>query len=120
MKLAGLAIALSSLALSACVEDGYAGLSLGPVMYDGYYDNYYGPIYDGYWGGDGYFYYRRNEQDRRYLRGDRNHFRRPGGNPGRNFHPFQGQTQPQQGTRTPHYPREGGRGDRHGQGHNNP
>lgn len=52
--------------LGACAEDGYYYgphdhyYSHRPVAYDGWYDGYYGPIYDGYWG-DGGFYYSTGE-----------------------------------------------------------
>jgi hypothetical protein len=51
----------------------WAGLS---YPYNGWYDGYYGPIYDGYWGRDGFFYYRSAPDARAFRRGDRNHFRR--------------------------------------------
>lgn len=102
-------LVLAPLPLAACVEDGGGGMYIGSSYpYDGYYDDYYGPIYDGYWGGDGYFYYRHNQGDRRFSRGDRSHFRRSGGGmPGQNFHPMQGVTRPTQGTHMPHF--NGGR-----------
>jgi hypothetical protein len=68
-------LALSSVPLSACAG-GY-GMQVGyaePYAYDGWYDGSYGPIYDGYWGNDGYFYYRHAEGEGAYVRGDRNHF----------------------------------------------
>jgi len=49
--------------LSACASGPYGpGSGPGyygpaPVAYDGYYDDFYGPFYDGYWAGDGGFYY---------------------------------------------------------------
>lgn len=45
----------------------------GPIGYDGFYDNYYGPFYDGYWG-DGGFYYSTGE-GRPYQLDRGNHFR---------------------------------------------
>jgi hypothetical protein len=61
--LALLALSLSVTTLAACVDDGYGyggGVAYGPgpYAYDGWYDGAYGPIYDGYWGSDNYFYYR--------------------------------------------------------------
>lgn len=52
------------------------------VQYDGYYDGYYGPYSNGYWGGDGFFYYQ--SSDRQYRRDDARHFRR------QQFHGSQG------------------------------
>ena len=59
-----LAAGVASLAVAAC-DDGsmrpYGGgyYSNAPYAggwaYDGWYDGYYGPIYDGYWGNDGNF-----------------------------------------------------------------
>lgn len=112
-----LSLALSALPLTACVEDGYGYGSLyvgSAYPYSGYYDDYYGPIYDGYWGTDSYFYYRRSEQDRSYRRGDREHFRRGGEIPNGRFHPLEGNTHPQQGTRMPRF--DGGGHNRGSQG----
>jgi hypothetical protein len=71
MKAIGLAAAIA--ALGACAE-GYGYGYGGPVGYAGYYDDYYGPVYDGYWGGDGAFYYSPGP-GRPYARDDRGHFR---------------------------------------------
>ena len=103
-------VALAALPLTACVGDGYdGGLYVGAVFpFDGYYDDYYGSIYDGYWGSNGYFYYRRGEHDRAYIQGNRDHFRRGGDIPGGRFHPIQGTTRPQQGARMPHFNGHGG------------
>ena len=60
--------------LCGCAEGygyGYGGPAV--VAYDGYYDDYYGPIYDGYWEG-GVFFYRNNEGEG-FRRGDAQHFR---------------------------------------------
>ncbi|HEY2837038.1 MAG TPA: hypothetical protein VGI89_10755 [Rhizomicrobium sp.] len=46
----------------------------GPDYYDGYYDGYYGPFDDGYWGADGFFWYRGG--DRAFHRDDSHHFQR--------------------------------------------
>lgn len=43
--------------------------------YDVWYDGYYGPIDDGYWAGDGYFYYSTG-RNRDWHRGESGHFRR--------------------------------------------
>ena len=45
---------------------------------DAYYDDTYGPYYDGYWGSDGMFYYR-DTADHPYVRDDARHFRRENG-----------------------------------------
>jgi hypothetical protein len=45
-----------------------------PIGYDGFYDDYYGPFYDGYWARDGYFYYRHGEGGR-FQRDVGGHFR---------------------------------------------
>ena len=54
----GLAIASMSVALPACASYDHGGYA-----YNAYYDDAYGPYYDGYWGDDGFFWYR----------GDRDH-----------------------------------------------
>jgi hypothetical protein len=59
MRFMTLGVALATLSLLACASydhgrrGGYASLD-----YDAYYDDAYGPFYDGYWGDDGGFYYR--------------------------------------------------------------
>lgn len=63
--------ASAALFLAGCAGPGYVG---GGVAYDGYYDNAYGPIYDGYWGeGDVFFY--RSSHHGRYVRDTGGHFR---------------------------------------------
>jgi hypothetical protein len=61
MKIAvGLAAVVSVGALLAgCASGPYYGPGPGPVAvgYDGYYDGFYGPVYDGYWRG-GHFWWR--------------------------------------------------------------
>jgi hypothetical protein len=110
--LIALAATLPALTLGACAADyGYGGAAVyagGPYAYDGFYDDYYGPIYDGYWGNDGFFYYRSAAHDRRFRRGDARHFQRGGPPPGDRFHPMQGSLTPQQGMQMPHF----GDGDR--------
>jgi hypothetical protein len=96
---------IATLSLSACAGgyglggNGYAG---GSYAYDGFYDDSYGPIYDGYWGNDGGFYYRSGEHDRRFRRGDPSHFSRSGA-PGSKFHAMQGSMTPGRGMRMPHF-----------------
>ncbi|THD56725.1 hypothetical protein [Phenylobacterium sp.] len=55
MKPLALALAITGLALllPSCASTGHGGL----LAYDAYYDDAYGPIYDGYWGDDDAFYY---------------------------------------------------------------
>ncbi len=67
--------------LSGCVYGGPGPRpGPGPVAtaeldyYDGYYDGYYGPFVDGYWGGDGGFYYADHEHH--WHHDDGGHFRR--------------------------------------------
>ena len=67
-----------ALPLAGCNENGYGGgVAVGygsPYAYNGYYDDYYGPIYDGYWGdGDAFFY--RSHSHGRYVRDAGGHFR---------------------------------------------
>ncbi len=48
------------LTLAGCAGRERVGVAVaagGPDYYDGYYDGYYGPFVDGYWGGDGAFWY---------------------------------------------------------------
>lgn len=111
-------LTLSTVPLAACVDDGYGGVGVasygpGPYSYDGWYDGYYGPIYDGYWGSDNYFYYRHGNGDRGYMRGDRGHFRRDTPQGQHNYQPLHGTMTPGQGMRMPHFPRGGGGGGRH-------
>lgn len=54
---------------------GCASAPNGPVYYDGYYDGYYGPLYDGYWGDDGFFYYS-GGPGRPFVPDRGNHFKR--------------------------------------------
>ena len=110
--LGAVALAEVGLGLSGCVDDGYGGVdgyyAAGPWSYDGWYDGFYGPIYDGYWGSDGAFYYRGSEGDHAFHRGGGAHFRHdsPGGS--NHFQRFQGQGQPMPGMHAPHFPRGGG------------
>jgi len=46
----------------------------GGDYYDGYYDGYYGPFDDGYWGTDGFFWFRGS--DRTFHRDEGHHFQR--------------------------------------------
>jgi hypothetical protein len=109
-------LTMTTMPLAACAGDygyGVADYGPGPYSYDGYYDGYYGPIYDGYWGSDNHFYYRHGAGDRGYVRGDRGHFSRDMPQGGRNFQPLHGTMTPGQGMHMPHFPRGGGGNHRH-------
>jgi hypothetical protein len=73
----------AAIGLAACESDfhhhggPYAGVEVGYV--DGYYDDAYGPVYDGYWGDGDVFYYR-GSADGEYRRDDAHHFSRGAGN----------------------------------------
>jgi hypothetical protein len=77
--------------LGACVDHVYSARQPAdfyvnhPVAYDGYYDDFYGAIYDGYWGDEGFYYSKRMGEP--FLVDHGNHFRREAG-PG--FHAFHG------------------------------
>jgi hypothetical protein len=74
-------VLILSLALGAMISlggcTGYyggAGVGYGYNDYDDlYYDNYYGPVRDGYWSNDGWYYYR-DRTTRKYRRDDGRHF----------------------------------------------
>jgi hypothetical protein len=111
-RIALLGLALAALPLSGCVTDDGYGVGWSSYPYSGWYDGAYGPIYDGYWGLDGLFYYRSGPGDRSYRRDDRQHFRRGDAAPDGRFHRFDGTMQrPPQGTRMPRFP-----GGDHGRG----
>lgn len=103
--LIALCVAGSAMTISACAggygygTDVYAG---GPYGFDGFYDDFYGPIYDGYWGNDDRFYYRRGANEHRFHRGSPEHFRH-GGVPGGHFHPMHGSMSPGRGMHMPHF-----------------
>lgn len=58
----------------------------GGIDYDGYYDDYYGPIADGYWGTDNFFYYT-DGPGHPYRRDEGRHIRREAAN---GFHTIHG------------------------------
>lgn len=75
-----LIVGLAAGMMSACADygvgvgvDDYAYGPPADVAFDGWYDGFYGPIYDGYWDND-IFYYRTADTGR-YQRGDVAHFR---------------------------------------------
>ena len=113
--------AAAPLALSACMEDGYTTTSVGigwqSYPYDVWYDDYYGPFYDGYWGTDGFFYYRLLQNQNVWRRADQNHFRRqPPANTDR-YRQYNGSThQPPPNAKLPNYP-GWGTGPNQGQSH---
>jgi len=79
------------LSLAACAE-GYYGHGAGPsyyehatVGYDGFYDDAYGPFYDGYWGEGGFWY--STGEGRPYQLDSAHHFRRDSAD---GTHPFHG------------------------------
>ena len=68
-----LATASLSITLASCAATHHGGL-LAYDGYDAYYDDAYGPFYDGYWGDDGAFYYR-DRADHPFARDGGGHFR---------------------------------------------
>lgn len=78
----------ATLPLGACAGGYAVG---GGVGYDGYYDDYYGPIYDGYWGDGDTFYYRAHRGGR-WMADRDHHFRHDMGGPG--YHHMQGRGHP--------------------------
>jgi len=71
------ALAAAGALLAGCASGPY-GPGPGPgvdvaVGYDGYYDGFYGPIYDGYWR-DGHFWWR-DRVDHPFRRDNDGHFR---------------------------------------------
>jgi hypothetical protein len=73
-RLAPLIGVTAALLLSAGCADGgfhHGGMAMG---YDGYYDSSYGPIYDGYWGADNFFYYT-DAAGHPFQRDEAHHFR---------------------------------------------
>jgi hypothetical protein len=72
--------ATSVVALSACADDSsfYRPHYAGVTDYDAYYDDFYGPFYDGYWAPGGNYFYRTGPRGR--FREDRAmHFHHEGG-----------------------------------------
>ena len=75
MKRALLAAA-AALALSACAGTmGYGPYFGGDTAY---YDDSYGPFYNGYWGNDGFFYYS-SGRGSPFIRDEAHHFRHDNG-----------------------------------------
>ena len=80
----------------------YIGNMRGTVPYQGYYDGDIGPIFDGYWGTDGLFYYRTGPGDRHFRAGSSEHFKRASG--GSHFQRMQGSVTPMEGVEMPNFP----------------
>jgi hypothetical protein len=78
--------AATALSLAACETTPYdhGGYAYGYV--DGFYDDAYGPWYDGYWGPDDVFYYRAGPSGD-FRRDDAHHFRH---DMAQGFHTFHG------------------------------
>jgi hypothetical protein len=78
IKILSTIFAASAIALTVgCAAHGNTvalDAGIGPVGYDGFYDDYYGPFYDGYWGADGFFYF--SDDHGGFRRDDEHHFRR--------------------------------------------
>ena len=68
------AAAAMAASLSACGTY-HAGGPYAGVYVDGYYDDAYGPVYDGYWGDGDVFYYRA-APDAVFVADSAHHFRR--------------------------------------------
>ena len=83
--LSALALALATSGLAACTTGYYGGGYSGYSYYDGYYDNFYGPVSYGYWGPDDYFYYS-TVINGPYIRDDARHFRRDEATGAHRFH----------------------------------
>ena len=66
------AVASVGALLAGCASGDYYGPGPVAVGYDGYYDGYYGPVYDGYWRGDHFWW--RDAVGHRYRRDDAHHF----------------------------------------------
>jgi hypothetical protein len=112
--LIALCVTLPALPLAACADGYYGGGAYAgsAYAYDGYYDDYYGPIYDGYWGDDGAFYYRGSDHDRSFHRGDQAHFSRNAGQGG-HFHAIQGSLTPSADLHMRHFNGGKDNGNRH-------
>ncbi|MXO57644.1 hypothetical protein [Pontixanthobacter gangjinensis] len=107
--LAALFIGLAAAMPAACVDNVYGRgtLAWSSHPYHGWYNGYYGPFYDGYWGTDGYFWFRLDRVERRYRRDRDRHFRREAVRNDRRFRRFERTMRPPpRGTRMPHFPQD--------------
>jgi len=81
--------AAAAVLLAGCAYDeGYhhhGEMAVG-VDYDGFYDDYYGPVADGYWGPDDFFYYT-DAPGHPFRRDESHHFRHDAAE---GFHPVHG------------------------------
>jgi len=121
-SIAALSLAAAALPLTSCThgQPVYGGYPVDVLAYDGYYftyegyyDNHYGPIFDGYWGTDGRFYFRRDARQRDYRRGGAGHFRKDDeGTPGSPFRRIEGNLRPRHDSRMPHFGGTAGEGSR--------
>ncbi len=73
-----LAIASISVALASCASAGHGRGGLASLDYDAYYDDAYGPYFDGFWGDDGIFYHREHG-GMPYMPDHDGHFHHSGG-----------------------------------------
>ena len=64
---------MAALVLAACAT-AFGGYTPLGVDYDGFYDGYYGPVADGYWGDDGVFRFR-DSLGHAFSRDEGQHFR---------------------------------------------
>jgi hypothetical protein len=78
----------AGLLISGCTSEGgpHRDYVAAGVDYDGFYDDYYGPYADGYWGPDDYFYFSAGS-GRPFRRDDDHHFRHDAAS---GFHPVHG------------------------------
>jgi hypothetical protein len=90
LALGSAVLATTLLGATACAsyDDGYRyrghhGPRVAVGYYDGWYDGYYGPVRDGYWQGDS-FYYTTGRGG--WIVDSGNHFRRDRFDGGRSFH----------------------------------
>ncbi|THD58628.1 hypothetical protein [Phenylobacterium sp.] len=67
--------AIGGAGLAGCASDGHHYFGGGGGGYDAYYDDFYGPYVDGYWGDDGVFMFR-HERGGEFARDESHHFRR--------------------------------------------
>ena len=81
LPIAFAAALLASAGLSACASYGHRGAPDGyydAAGYNAYYDDSYGPFYDGYWEGDTFLYSRARGEP--FQRDEAHHFHRTASN----------------------------------------
>ena len=69
-----IATAATAILLSGCAYSPYSAEAGVAYAVPAYYDGFYGPYWDGYWGGDGFFYFY-DVHERHFHRDDGHHFR---------------------------------------------